>query len=167
MLVEIILKDYVPKLGDKDDLVKVKRGYAMNYLIPKGLAILATEPVKKHWQTEQKRKAAKIAKMREEMQEVAEKLSQLDISIPMFTNKEGKLFGSVTTAQFSDILKEKGFDIDKRKIHFDRPVKEIGSYTARIDLFKDIRVKVPFEVVSEQKEGTEKAEETETAEGNS
>ncbi len=166
MLVEIILKEYVPKLGDKDELVKVKRGYAMNYLIPKGLAILATAPAKKRWENEQKLKAAKIQKIREEMQSLAEKLQALEIKIPMFTNKEGKLYGSVTTAKFAELLAEKGFELDKRKIHFDRPVHEIGNYTAKIDLFRDIKVEIPFAVISEQKQdqaekdSQEKQEET-------
>ncbi len=160
MLVEIILKEYVPKLGDKDELVKVKRGYAMNYLIPKGFAELATAPAKKRWENEQKLKAAKLQKIREEMQALAEKLQALDMKIEMFTNKEGKLYGSVTTAKFAELLAEKGFEIDKRKIHFDRAVHEAGTYTAKIDLFREIKVEIPFEVVPEQKAKEEQQENT-------
>jgi large subunit ribosomal protein L9 len=145
---EIILKQDIIKLGHKDDLVIVKDGYAINYLIPKGMAIQATKSAKLIQAENKRQQAHKEQKYRKDAEELAEKLKDVVLTINAKTSTTGKIFGSVTNLQIADELAKKGFDIDKKKISFDT-VKEIGNYKANVILFKDIKVDVQFEVVSE------------------
>jgi large subunit ribosomal protein L9 len=145
---EIILKQDIPSLGNKDDIVSVKNGYAINYLIPKGFAIKATETAKKILAENKRQQAHKEAGLRESALELAKKLEGIKLTIGAKTSSAGKIFGSVTNIQIAEELAKKGFEIDKRKIFFDT-VKEIGTYKATISLFKDIKAEIEFEVVSE------------------
>ena len=136
---EIILKQDIPNLGAKDEIIKVKDGYARNYLIPKGLAINATIPAKKRHAENVKQRAHKEAKSKEEALEIAEKLKAVELTLGAKTSSKGKIFGSVNTIQIAESLKEKGFEI----------IKEVGKYTANIKLHKEVTVELPFEIVSE------------------
>lgn len=145
---EIILKQDIPKLGDKDEIVDVKNGYAINYLIPQGLAIRATKTAKKILAENKKQQAHKEERYREEAIEIAEKLKNVKLKIGAKTSTKGKIFGSVTNIQIAEELEKQGINIDRKKIHFPT-VKEIGAYKATINLFKDIKSEIDFEVVSE------------------
>ncbi len=145
---EIILKQDIPKLGAKDDVVVVKNGYAVNYLIPKGMAVRATETAKKILAENKRQQAHKIEKMREQALELAKKLEGVKLTIGAKTSSTGKIFGSVTNIQIAEQLQEKGFEIDRKKIIIDN-VKEVGTYKATVNLFKDIKSEIEFEVVSE------------------
>lgn len=145
---EIILKQDMPKLGDKDDIVNVKNGYATNYLIPKGFAIMATKNAKVILAENKRQQAHKEERLRNEADEIAGKLDGLKISIGAKTSSTGKIFGSVTNIQIAEQLEKKGFDIDRKKISLPS-VKEVGTYKAKVSLFKDIKAEVEFEVVSE------------------
>lgn len=145
---EIILKQDMPNLGSKDDIVTVKNGYATNFLVPKGFAIQATKTAKKILAENLRQQAHKEAGIREEANELAKKLEGLKLSIGAKTSTAGKIFGSVTNIQIAEELAKQGFEIDRRKIFFN-PIKEIGSYKATITLFKDIKAEIDFEVVSE------------------
>ncbi len=147
---EVILKQDVPNLGYKDDIIRVKDGYAINYLIPKGLAINATASAKKMHAEIIKQRAHKEAKIREEAEALAEKLKIVSLTIGAKASSKGKIFGSVNSIQISEALKEKGFDIDRKNITFkEELIKELGKYHARIRLHKDVLVEIPFEIVAE------------------
>jgi large subunit ribosomal protein L9 len=147
---EIILLQDVPKLGQKDDLVKVKNGYGRNYLIPQGYAIAASASAKKMHAENLKQRAHKEEKIKVEAQAVADKLAGVKLVIGAKTSTSGKIFGSVNTIQIAEALKEKGFDIDRKSISLpDDQIKEVGSYKANVKLHREVRVEIELEVKSE------------------
>lgn len=147
---EIILKQDVQNLGNKDEIVKVKNGYARNYLIPQGLAVTATESAKKVLAENTKQRAHKEAKIKADAEVVANKLEGVKLTIGAKTSSTGKIFGSVNTIQIAEALAAKGFDIDRRTISIqDDQIKEVGSYTAEVKLHREVKVKIEFEVIAE------------------
>lgn len=147
---EIILLQDVPKLGHKDDLIKVKNGYGLNYLIPKGMAIAASGSAKKIHSENLKQRAHKEEKIKLEAQDAAGKLSGVRLVIGAKTSTTGKIFGSVNTIQIAEALKEKGFDIDRKNITLpEDQIKEIGSYRATIKLHREVKVEIEFEIKGE------------------
>lgn len=147
---EIILLQDVPKLGHKDDIVKVKDGYGRNYLIPKGLAVMATSMAKKIHTENIKQRAHKEEKVRLEAVAGAEKLNGMRLVIGAKTSSTGKIFGSVNTIQIAEALKKAGFDIDRKQILLpEDQVKEVGTYKAVIKLHREVKAEIEFEVVSE------------------
>ena len=145
---EIILLTDIANLGHKDDIVDVKQGYGRNYLIPQGYAILATPSARKVVAENLRQRAHKEAKLKAEAEEIAAQLAEVKLTIGAKTSSTGKIFGSVNSIMISESLKEKGFDIDRKKIVLN-DVKEIGTYTALIKLHREVKVDVEFEVVSE------------------
>lgn len=145
---EIILLTDIANLGHKDDIVDVKQGYGRNYLIPQGYAILATPSARKVVAENLKQRAHKEAKLKAEAEELAAQLAEIKLTIGAKTSSTGKIFGSVNSIMISESLKEKGFDIDRKKIML-KDVKEIGTYTALIKLHREVKVDVEFDVVSE------------------
>ncbi|MDD2386191.1 MAG: 50S ribosomal protein L9 [Bacteroidales bacterium] len=147
---EIILKQDLDKLGNIDDIVNVKPGYARNYLIPQGYAILATKTAKKIHEENMRQKSHKEAKLRENAEAIATKMEGVKIRVPAKTSSTGKIFGSVNTIMLSEALAKEGFDIDRKNITIKGDaVKEIGDYNANIKIYKNIRVSIDFEVYSE------------------
>jgi large subunit ribosomal protein L9 len=146
---EVILKQDIHTLGYKNDIVTVKNGYGRNYLIPNGLAILATESAKKMHAENMRQRAHKEEKIKNEALEVAKKLENVTLSLGAKTSTTGKIFGSVNNIQIAEALTEKGFEIDRKVISIKDAVKEIGKYTATIKLHKEVKVEIEFEVVSE------------------
>ncbi len=147
---EIILLQDVQKLGQKDDLIHVKDGYGRNYLIPRGYAIAATPSVRKMHAENLKQRAHKEEKIKAEAQELATKMTGLNIIIGAKTSSSGKIFGSVNTIQIAEALKDKGFEIDRKSISLpEDQIKEIGKYKAVIKLHRDVKVDVEFEIVAE------------------
>jgi len=145
---EIILLTDIANLGHKDDIVDVKQGYGRNYLIPQGYAILATPSARKVVAENLRQRAHKEAKLKAEAEEIAAQLAEVKLTIGAKTSSTGKIFGSVNSIMISESMKEKGFDIDRKKIVL-KDVKEIGTYTALIKLHREVKVDVEFEVVSE------------------
>ena len=145
---EIILLTDIANLGHKDDIVDVKQGYGRNYLIPQGYAILATPSARKVVAENLRQRAHKEAKLKAEAEEIAAQLAEVKLTIGAKTSSTGKIFGSVNSIMISESLKEKGFDIDRKKIML-KDVKEIGTYTALIKLHREVKVDVEFEVISE------------------
>ncbi len=146
----VILKQDMPKLGHKDDIVTVKDGYARNYLIPKGYAINATAQNKKIHEEILRQRAHKEAQLKEAAEQLAEKLKTVSLSIGAKTSTKGKIFGSVNTIQIAEALAEKGFEVERKNISIkDDLIKEIGSYSATVKLHKEVLVDIPFEIVSE------------------
>ncbi len=147
---EIILRQDMPNLGHKDDIVSVKDGYARNYLIPKGFAINATKTARKVHEENLRQRAHKEAQLREAAGIMAEKLKSVSITIGAKTSTKGKIFGSVNTIQISEELANQGYDIDRKDITIkEELIKEVGKYTATIKLHRDVKVEIPFEIISE------------------
>lgn len=147
---EVILKTDVAKLGHKDDIITVKPGYGRNYLIPKGIATLATESAKKVLAESIKQRAHKQAKLKQDAEELAAKLEGISLTIGAKASSTGKIFGSVNTIQIAEALKEKGFEIDRKIILIkNENIKELGKYTATIKLHRDVKADINFDVVAE------------------
>jgi large subunit ribosomal protein L9 len=147
---EIILLQDVARLGSKDDVLTVKDGFGRNYLIPQKMAIIATVSAKKVLAENTKQRAHKEAKLKEVALGVAEKLKTVQLVIGAKTSTTGKIFGSVNTIMLAEAINAKGFDIDRKQILIsDDSVKEIGNYSAKIKLHKEVIVELGFEVVSE------------------
>ena len=147
---EVILKQDVNNLGLKDDVVVVKDGYARNFLIPKGLAIMATSSAKKVLAENIKQRAHKEAKIKAEAEKIAKGMVGLKLIIGAKTSSTGKIFGSVNTIQIAEALQKQGFEIDRKNIQIqDEHIKEVGAYKAKIKTHKDVYVEIDFDVVSE------------------
>ena len=148
---EIILKQDVEKLGYADELVKVKDGYARNYLLPKGLAIMATPSNKKMLAETVKQRSYKAEKIRKEAEFIAGKIEGLTLKIAQKASEKGAIFGSVNTIAVAQALKEQhDIEIDRKKIILPAEhIKELGNYTAQISIHKDIKVTVNLEVIAE------------------
>ncbi len=147
---EIILKKDVAKLGNADDIVTVKAGYAINYLIPQGYAILATESAKKVHAENIRQRAHKEAKLRADAEALAARLAETLVKVTAKVSETGKIYGSVTTAQIAEALVAAGLDIDKKDVTIlSESVKELGTYEASVKCYKDIKGTFKFEVVAE------------------
>lgn len=145
---EIILKDDVKGVGYKNDIVSVKPGYGRNYLIPQGFAIIASESNKKMIAENVRQASHKAEKIKNDAEEIASKLGDLKLEIKTKAGESGKIFGAVTALQVADALKEKGFDIDRKKISLGS-IKELGEHTAVIDLHKAVHHEITISVIAE------------------
>jgi large subunit ribosomal protein L9 len=147
---EIILIQDVERLGNKDDIVTVKDGYARNYLIPQKKAIAAKPSAIKMLEENKKQRAHKEDRLRSEALVIAEKLTKKKVKIGAKVSSSGKIFGSVNTIQVAEAINKKGFEIDRKQISLpEDAIKEVGTYNAKIKLFKDVIVDLEFEVVGE------------------
>jgi large subunit ribosomal protein L9 len=146
---EIILKTDIAGLGYKNDVVAVKPGYGRNYLIPQGFAVMATQSNRKVLAENIKQAAHKVEKIRQDALDLSASIGELVLTIPAKTGDSGKIFGRVTSLQISDLLKEKGYDVDRKKISIDSEVKMVGDYSATLDLHKEVKHKISFSVVAE------------------
>jgi len=148
---EIILKQEITGLGYKNDLVNVKDGYARNFLIPNGMAIIATPSNKKMLAETKKQQAYKEEKIRKEAEAMAQVLEGLELKVGVKAGTSGKIFGSVNTIMIANAIQEaKKVDIDRKKIQIDEEhIKEVGKYTAKVKLHKDIVVDINLDVVAE------------------
>ena len=148
---EVILKQDIANVGYKDDIVTVKNGYGRNYLIPQGLAILATGTNKKVVAENKKQKSYKDDRVRNEALTVAKALETINLKIGAKAGTSGKIFGSVNAIQIAHALKEQfNFDLDRKSIEVDgESIKELGNYKARIKLHKEVSVEIDFEVFAE------------------
>ena len=148
---EIILKEDVINLGYKNDIVKVKDGYGRNYLIPQGKAVIATESAKKVLAENERQRAHKLAKIKADAEAQAAKLNGVKVTISAKVNEDGTIFGGVGAAQVAEALAAKGFEVDRKAIVAET-VKAVGEYTAIINLHKEVKAEVAFEVVAEAAE---------------
>jgi len=147
---EIILLEDRPNLGHKDEIVNVKDGYARNFLIPKGYAIMATKSARKVHDENQRQRAHKEEKIKNEAEAMAAKMESITLSLGAKISSKGKIFGSVNTIQIAEALVAKGFEIDRKDISLkEEAIKEIGKYSATIRLHRDVFVEVDFEIVGE------------------
>jgi large subunit ribosomal protein L9 len=147
---EVILTNDVVKLGDKNDLVKVKPGYGRNYLIPQGLAIVANDSNKRAWEDMKRQDARREDKLMKELQSVVSKLQAATVKVGAKAGTNEKLFGTVTSLQLADAIKKQlNIPIDRKKIQMPEEVKTLGAFVAVVDLHKDLKVELNFEVFAE------------------
>ncbi len=147
---EIILKQDIPSLGYKNDIINVKDGYGRNFLIPKGLAIQATESAKKVNAENLRQRAHKEEKIKNEALKFATKLEGLSLKIGAKTSSTGKVFGSVNNIQIAEAIKKEGFDVDRKNIKLpDDQIKQVGNYVSTVKLHREVSVEIQFEVFSE------------------
>lgn len=147
---EVILKQDIKGLGFKDDKVKVANGYGRNFLLPKGMATLATESAVKMHNEIMKQRAFKEDKLRKEAATNAEKLAGAKLSVGAKAGENGKIFGSVTTIQIAEALNKAGYAVERKNIEMnDDTIKQLGTYSAKVRLYKEVSANVTFEVVAE------------------
>lgn len=147
---KLILKENVASLGYKDDVIEVKSGYGRNYLIPQGLAIIASEAALKQLKETQKQRAHKIAKILAEAEAAAAALEGVKLEIKAKVSAAGTVFGSVGPVQIAEALAAAGHNIDSKIIFVKDPAKSVGVYTATVKLHKDVSKDIEFEVVAEE-----------------
>lgn len=146
---EVILKQDVKHLGEKDDIVVVKPGFGRNYLIPQGFATMATTSAKKVLAENIKQAQFKQEKIQKDATLLAGKLESVKLTIGTKAGESGKIFGKVNSIQIADALKAQGFDVDRRRITFETEPKSLGEYIANLNLHKEVKVQIPFEVIAE------------------
>ena len=146
---KLILKENVAGLGFKDDVVEVKDGYGRNYLIPRGMGVVATKSALKQHEEIMRQKAHKLEAIKAKAQSVADQLKDKKLNIPMKVSESGTVYGGVNAALISELLGKEGVEVDRRIIEIKVPVRVVGEYIAHVYLHKDITVEVPFLVVDE------------------
>lgn len=146
---EVILNQEIEKLGYKDDIVNVKPGYARNYLIPNGLASFATEGNKKMLRENLRQQSHKLAKIKSKAEDTAKQLEQITLTLSAKTGTSGKIFGSITSKHIADALKERGFEIERKRISIPEEIKSLGSFKAVVDLHKEVKAEIQLEVQGE------------------
>lgn len=146
---EVILKQDVQGLGYKNDVIKVKSGYGRNYLIPNGFALLASPSNKKMLEENIRQAAHKAERVKQDAESLAARIGELTIDMGTKAGESGKIFGAITALQVSDLLKAKGFDIDRRKIVFKGTPKELGTYPVVLDLHKEVKHEIKINVIAE------------------
>ena len=145
---EVLLKKDIDRLGSKDELVEVKNGYGRNFLIPKGLAILATDSIKKMHAETLKQRAHKDNKLKEEAAKIYEKMSKKTFQVPAKVGENGKIFGSITNIQLADSIDKAGFKVERKNITLPTGnLKSVGKFEADIVLHKEVKGKISFEIV--------------------
>ncbi|PWW82935.1 MULTISPECIES: 50S ribosomal protein L9 [Prosthecochloris] len=146
---KVILKKDIVTLGDAGEVVEVKNGYANNYLIPQGIALRATEGALRALDTERKQQAKKIEQQRIAAREIADRLQQLSLKVSAKAGESGKLFGTVTSGDIAEALKNEGVSVDRRKISLEAPIKALGNYEVGVKLFMDVSATLKVTVEAE------------------
>ena len=146
---KVILKDDVKNVGNMGDIVKVSDGYARNYLVPRGLAVEASSKNIKSVEHQKRIIQEKAKKIKMSAQELADRISKVTLVLKANAGEEGKLFGSVTTMDIADALKNEGFEVDKKKISLDEPIKRLGEHTVSVKIHPEIVTNVTVQVVQE------------------
>jgi large subunit ribosomal protein L9 len=148
-MMEVILREDVQSLGKAGEMVRVKPGYARNFLLPKGLAFEATEGNKKRIAAESKARETKLASEKAEAAALATKLGAATVSLKGKAGEEGKLFGSITAQDIADGLAAQGLEVDRRRIELEHPIKTLGFHSVAVRLHPDVHAEVKVNVVAE------------------
>jgi large subunit ribosomal protein L9 len=151
---EVILREHVDNLGKRGEIVKVADGYARNYLLPRKLALPATEGNRKHVERERKKMEVRESEEKSGAEAIASQISLIDISIARRVGETEQLYGSVTAADIVDFLKAKGFEVDRRKLILPEPIKTIGEYNVPLKLHREVTVPLKVKVVKEGAESS-------------
>jgi large subunit ribosomal protein L9 len=149
---EVILRQHVENLGKRGEIVKVADGYARNYLLPRKLALPATEGNKKHVERERKIVETREAEEKGQAEAIAARLAAIDITIARRVGETDQLYGSVTSADIADFLKAKGFEVDRRKLILPEAIKTIGTHDVPLKLHREVTVPLKVHVVKEGQE---------------
>jgi large subunit ribosomal protein L9 len=149
-MTEIILQQDIENLGEAGEVVDVKPGYARNYLLPRGLAIPATEGNVKRIEQERRRLDRARTRERDQAEELSQQLADRSLSFSVRAGEEGRLFGSVTSTDIADRLAEEGIEVDRRLIRLEEPIKELGVYRVAVELHADVRPELKVWVVAEE-----------------
>lgn len=147
---EVILKEDIVNLGKMGEVVRVRDGYARNYLLPHGLVLVANKKNLKGFEHQKRVIGAQRERVVKQAQGLSDKLAAVSLVIAVKTGEEGKLFGSVTNMDIERALREKGFDIERRKIHLDEPIKNLGDFELPIRLAADVTATIRVSVVPEE-----------------
>lgn len=146
---EVILKQDVQGLGYKNDTVKVRAGYGRNFLIPNGVAIIANDSNRRLVAENVRQAAHKASKVKQDAEALAAKIGELTVEIKTKAGESGKIFGAVTAIQIADVLKAKGFDVDRKKVILKESPKQLGTYTVTLDLHKEVKHAITVNVTGE------------------
>jgi len=147
---DIILREDVKNVGNKNDIVSVKTGFARNFLIPNGKAIVATESARKVVAEVVRQQSHKAAKAMEAAEGVVDNLNKLTVKIGAKAGESGKIFGSVNNIQLAEAIQAAGYDVDRKQITLSNDtIKELGSYEAKVKVYKDVFATVKFDVIAE------------------
>lgn len=146
---EVILKEDILNLGKMGEVVRVRDGYARNYLLPRGLVLIADKKTLKTFEHQKRVVESQKDRVVKQAQILADKLAQISLTMPVKAGEEGKLFGSVTNIDIEKALKAKGFDVDRRKIQLAQPIKVLGDYEVPVRFTSDVTANVKVSVVSE------------------
>ena len=144
--VKLILTEDVPSLGEAGDVVNVKPGFARNFLLPQGKAVPATDAKVREIEHHKRVIGERVARERKQLEGERERLERVELEIAANAGEEGKLFGSVTSAQVAELLEARGFSIDRRKIQLDEPIKELGDHVVAVRLHRDVVARVRIKV---------------------
>ena len=147
---EVILREDIENLGNRGQVVKVAPGYARNFLLPKRLAVAATDANKKIVEQERQAHVRKEAKLQSEAQDLANLMNGVSVSIAQKAGENDQLFGSVTSKDVADALAAKGYTVDRRKVQLDDPIKQLGEYKVPVKLHKDVTAEVTVVVTKEE-----------------
>ena len=147
---EVILREHVEHLGRRGEIVKVAPGYARNYLLPRKLALAATEGNKRHVERERKILEAKEAQEKGQAESLASRLSTVPVTMTRRVGETEQLYGSVTAGDIADFLKEKGFEIDRRKLILPEPIKTLGEHDVPLKLHREVTVQLKVHVAREE-----------------
>src|SRR3954447_15432581 len=148
MAIEVILREEVPNLGTIGDVVRVKPGYARNYLLPRGLAMESNNRNLKELEHQKRVIADKRLREQKSASAVADKLASVSLSFPMRAGEDGRLFGSITNQDVHRALEERGFNVDRRRILLDEPLKTLGDHTVTINVGPDTRATIAVKVTA-------------------
>jgi large subunit ribosomal protein L9 len=146
---EVILKQEIEKLGHPGDVVKVTPGFARNYLLPRGMAVEASESNKKIVEQVRQAHLRKEAKLASDAQELAKMMSAVSITIHQRAGEEDVLFGSVTAQDIATALEKQGYHIERKKVHLDEPIKKLGEYKVAVRLHREVSIDIPVHVLAE------------------
>jgi len=146
---EVILREDIASLGNRGSVVKVAAGYARNFLLPKKMAVAATESNKKIVEQERQSHLKREAKESSDAAELAKLMAAVEVTIAHKAGENDQLFGSVTATDIATALEKQGYTIDRRKVHLEEPIKKLGDYKAQVKLHKEVSVEIPVHVVKE------------------
>ncbi len=146
---EVILREDIASLGSRGSVVKVAPGYARNFLLPKKMAVAATESNKKIVEQERQAHLKREAKEAAEATDLAKLMAAVEVTVAHKAGENDQLFGSVTAADIATALEKQGYTIDRRKVHLEEPIKKLGDYKASVRLHKEVSVEIPVHVVKE------------------
>jgi large subunit ribosomal protein L9 len=145
---EVILKKYHKGLGEKGDIVTVKPGFGRNFLIPQGIAVLATESARKVQAENDRQAQHKIQHVLDQARKLADKIEALSLTIPTLAGETGKIFGSVTNTMVVNRLAEEGIEIDRKRVSFESDIKELGEYSVKVDIHREVKAALKVVVIA-------------------